>query len=184
MKASVNYEGVRVLPGTLASLSDRTINFLMGDQAKLYIDAWNGTIGTTEITATAWSFQMTINANRHFTRSLGSLRPISWHDGDAENRWGGELRLSLELTTAVATYLSTIFAATPAVFERQIRIRYQLDANHTASFDFAGAMLEAPTLFPDMEGLVSVDMTLTGKYNPTLGNWFKSSISNSVSALP
>lgn len=171
-KASMRYEGLRVVGGTLSALSDRSVDFMMGNQAKLYIDTWAGTAGTTEITATSWAFQLTVNPNRKLNRSLGSLIPVSWQDGDAENRWGGELKLSLEVNATTAAYLNVMLQATPAVFERQVRITYTgPNANQSFQITFAGAALTAPSLFSDMDGLVSFDVTLTGKYNPTLANW-------------
>jgi len=55
----------RVIPGNLASLSDRTGNTaIMGCHAAVYIDALDGTAGTTEINTSAFAWELTINANR------------------------------------------------------------------------------------------------------------------------
>src|SRR5574340_1018662 len=57
--------GTKAGVGAIAALSDRTgPTVIMGNHASLYIDAWDGTIGTTAIATSAFAWEISINANR------------------------------------------------------------------------------------------------------------------------
>lgn len=180
LRFTVELIGEEVVADTLAALSDRSVNVAMGDQVDLYIDAWGGTIGTTQITSLArLSFELTLQANRELVPTLGQLKPISYHD----RKYTGTLRLSLEFDTASQAYLDEIIGGS-TVFQRQIRLNPALDANHDITLDFAGSALAAPEIFTNQNGLVTVDLVLEGTYNSQLGNFFASVVTNQVSALP
>lgn len=170
--------GKDVTTGSLAALSDRTINPVHGAHGKLYIDAWGGTIGTTEVLAAHYAFELKLTSGRATKRHIGSLTP----DGYKEDRYDGELKLTLEFTSAVKAYLDAILA--PGLFQRQIRIKCSNTASYDVALDFAGFSEEAPQIFNDQDGVATVEMTLKGQYNTALGNWFKSTVINQVSTLP
>jgi hypothetical protein len=165
----------------LAALSDRTVNVAMGDHMAVYIDAWGGTIGSTAIAATAYAYELTIDAKRKGDIYLGALSAASYHEDDGAEGWTGSLKLSLELNAASKAQLDALIAST-AVYQRLIRLASTSGTN-VLRFDFAGMSEKAPDLFSDRDGVATFDVELTGMYNPTLGNWCKVQSVNSVSAL-
>lgn len=183
MKISSKWVGTRVVGGALAALSDRSVNLAMGDQAKLYIDTWAGTMGGTEFAAAQWSWELNINPNRTYNTSLGSLYPISWHDGDNSKRWEGDLKLSLEFNATSKAYVDTFLAASPAMLQRQVRIKYSNTANYDVAIDFAGVASASPKLFDENNGLMTMDLTLTGLYHATVANWLKITVINQSATL-
>lgn len=179
VKYDTDLIGKQIADGqTLAALSDRTASPVMGDHIALYIDAVGGTMGATAIAATAFEMELTIDAQRSLRHYLGALTPGNFN----EPRWMTELKMSLELNATTRAYLTSILAGS-SVLQHQIRIKATSSTN-VMQFDFAGAYLEAPELFNDVDGVVTVDLNLKGIYNSALANYFKASNTNSVSALP
>ena len=86
--------------GSLAGLSDRAVTVAMGDHVAIYIDAWGGTIGTTAIAATAFTYEITIDTKRKPDQYLGSLSPSSYHEDDGAKGWDAKLKLELEFNAA------------------------------------------------------------------------------------
>jgi hypothetical protein len=172
--------GGKVIAGTLASLSDRTgLTRIAGCDAALYIDAWGGTMGATAVAASAFSWELTINANRQYRSYLGGCTPQAWND----QKWGGQLRLSLELNNTTDDYLIAMLAATNAILEKQIEIKYSPDANDILQIQFAGHTTSAPQLFQDRNGVMTYDLVFDGVYNPTFANWLKINTTSGIDAL-
>jgi hypothetical protein len=173
--------GGKVIAGTLASLSDRTgLTRITGCDAALSIDAWGGTMGTTAIASSSFSWELTINANRQYRGYLGDCTPTAWHD----QKWGGQLRLSLELNDTTDDYLIAMLAAGGStILERQIEIKYSPDANDILQIQFAGHTMSAPQLFQDRNGVMTYDLVFDGVYNPTFGNWLKINTTSGIATL-
>lgn len=172
--------GGKVIEGALASLSDRTsLTRMTGCMGALAIDAWAGTMGSTAIAASAFSWELTINANRQYRSYLGGCTPSAWND----QAWSGQLRLSLELNTTTDDYLIAMLAATNAILERQVEISYTNGADDLLEVQFAGHSLQAPQLFQDRNGVMTYDLVLDGVYNPTFGNWLKINTTSGIDAL-
>lgn len=171
--------GEQVNTDALASLSSRAVNAIMAHMTDLYIDAWGGTIGTTQITGPFFSFELTINTNRAIYHSLGSIMGVGYR----EAKYNGTLKLSLELDATSQAYLDAILAAS-AVFQKQIRIKGSSGASLIAQLDFAGTAMKSPETFTDQDGVTTLDLELEGTYNSTLGNWLEAEITNGVTTLP
>lgn len=160
--------------GTLAALSDRTgLSRITGCQAALAIDTWGSAVGGTTIVDSAFSWELTINSNRQYRAYLGECTPSAWND----QKWNGQLRLSLELNDTTDNYLNTMLAATNAILEHVIQIEYDNGsagaANRKLTINFAGHTMSAPQLFTDRNGVVSYDLVYEGVYNPTMANWLE-----------
>ena len=173
--------GGQVKVGTLAVLSDREdLQRISGCGAQLFIDAWDGTVGSTELEDAAFSWELTVNANRQYRGYLGDCTPTAWHD----NKWTGQLRVSVELKTATAAYLSAMLASGgSAILEKQIKIAYAYSTTHELNIEFAGHSLQAPQLFQDRNGVTSFDLVFDGVYNPTFANWLKIDTKSAIAAL-
>lgn len=169
--------------GSLAVLSDRTGNVAMAADCSLYIDTWGGTIGSTEITATAWSADVNVDTRREVKHKPGALAPYGYR----HRRFAGDMKLRMEVNTTTLAFQSAVLAATAgAPVQRQIRLKATRDASGNLKLfqiDFAGTFTNASEVFQDDEGLAMVEFELAATYNTTLGNSLKISSKNSVSAL-
>ncbi len=167
---------------TLDALSDRVVTPIMADHVKIYLDAVGGTIGATEMAALGFSVELTVEANRSGKHHLSALTA----SGVRGPRWSGALKAVLELdATIVNPLMDELFTvkASIANFEKQVRIAC-ISGTDTLLLDFAGFQEAAPVAFTDEDGIVTVELNLTGKYNAALANWFKYTGDNDVSALP
>jgi len=172
--------GGKVVAGALESLPERTgLTRVTGCMAALAIDAWAGTMGATAIASSAFSWELTINANRQYRGYLGDCTPTTWND----QKWSGQLRLSLELNDTTDDYLIAMLAATNAILERQIEISYTNGTDDLLEIQFAGHTMSAPQLFQDRNGVMTYDLVFDGVYNPTFENWLKINTKSGINAL-
>lgn len=162
--------GGKVVAGTLASLPDLTTGTRMtGCMASVAIEAWAGNT-FTPLASSAFSWELSVNANREYHNFLGECSPTASYD----NKWSGQLKLSLELNASTDDYLIAMLAAANTILEKRVRIIYTTGATTTLrsmTIDFAGHSMQAPELFQDKNGLMTYDLVLDGVYNPTASNW-------------
>lgn len=175
--------GGKVIEGALQALSDRTgTSKPTGCMASLAIDAWDGTAGTTTVAASAFSWELTVNANREYRSYLGECTPSAYND----KPWSGQLKLSMELNNTTDDYLIAMLAATNAILQKQVQIKYTTGSAgtlRTFQIQFAGHSMSAPELFQDRNGVMTYDLVLDGVYNPTLANWLKIDTTSNISVL-
>jgi len=182
--AEATYEiegfGKQIIDGaSFTALSDHVINYMAGNDFLLYVDAWGGTIGTTAVAATFYSFDLEIDTKRDIKRYLGALNP----GGYAQPAWEAKLKMHLEFNAVTSAYLTAILAAT-ATLQRQVRLKATQSANLISQWDFAGSLEEAPKLWPDEDGVAAIDLELTDTNNSGLGSDLKVNTTNSVAVLP
>ena len=180
LTAAIDLIGKSVTAGSLAALSDRSVSPVMGNDLTVFIDAWGGTVGTTAIDTTAYSFQLNLDTARAMQTYMGSLTPGAYKDKRftfAKNT----LKLSLEFNATSKAYLDSIIGGTLSQY--QVRLKATTGTSAIWQMDFAGSALEAPELFTDKDGVCTLDLTLSATYNSTLGSWCTGSVTNSVSAL-
>jgi len=162
----------KVISGTLASLLDRTgVTRMSGCMASVAIAAWDSSSFTT-LANSAFSWELSINSNREYRGYLGNCTPTAYHD----QKWNGQLRLSLELNGTTDDYLIAMLSTASAILERQVKIEYKTGTSTTErsmAITFAGHSMQAPELFQDRNGVTTYDLVLDGVYNPTLANWLK-----------
>lgn len=174
---SAELVGYEVKSGTLASLSERAVNQIMGHECAIYVDAWGGTIGSTQIENLAYSFELEIDPARALGRRL-SLLPSTVD----ENMWGGTLKMSMMVAATTETLLTAIAEAVAAE-RRQIRILFTSGTN-IFRVDFGGAFVEAPEIYTVSEDMLALEFSLEASENTSLGNFLKIHSVNSVSAIP
>lgn len=171
--------GGKVLAGTLASgLPDRTVTRMSGCSAAVAIDAWSGTMGATALADSAFAWELTINTNRQYRSYLGECTPSNWND----QKWNGQLRLSVELNDTTDDQLIAMFAATNTILERQVEIEYT-SGGLVFQIQFAGHTMQAPQLFQDKNGVMTYDLVLDGVYHSTLANWLKINTTSAIDVL-
>lgn len=162
--------GGKVVAGTLATLPDLTTGTRMtGCMASVAIETWAGNT-FTPLASSAFSWELSVNANREYHNFLGECTPTASYD----NKWSGQMKLSLELNDSTDDYLIAMLAAANTILEKQVRIKYTVGSSGTLRemvLTFAGHTMQAPELFQDKNGLMTYDLVLDGVYNPKLTNW-------------
>jgi len=177
--------GGQVQEGALQSLSDRTsLTRMTGCMASLAIDTWAGTMGGTAVASSGFSWELTVNSNRQYRGYLGDCTPSTWND----QKWAGQLRLSLELNNTTDDYLIAMLAPTAsAILERQVEITYNnggaAAAERELLIQFSGHSMAAPQLFQDRNGVMTYDLVLEGVYQSTFANWLKIQTKSAIDAL-
>ena len=175
--------GGLVKEGSLAALADITTGTRMtGCMASVAIEAWDGTT-FTPLASSAFSWELSVNANREYHNFLGECTPSASYD----NKWSGQLKLSLELNTSTDDYLIAMLGASASsILEKQVRIIYTVGSSTTLrsmTLTFAGHSMQAPELFQDKNGLMTYDLVLDGVYNPTLTNWLTFETKSALATL-
>jgi hypothetical protein len=163
--------GGKVVAGALAALPDLTTGTRMtGCMASVAIETWDG-VTFTKLDSSAFSWELSVNANREYHNFLGECTPTASYD----NFWSGQLKLSLELNDKTDDYLIAMLGASASsILEKRVRIIYTVGTSTTLrsmTIDFAGHTMQAPELFQDKNGLMTYDLVLDGVYNPTASNW-------------
>ena len=174
--------GGKVTAGSLASLSDRTaVTRMSGCMASVAIETWSGS-AFTPLASSAFSWELSINSNREYRGYLGDCTPTAYHD----QKWNGQLRLSLELNGTTDDYLIAMLGASSAILEKQVRIKYSTGSGaslRSMTITFAGHSMQAPEFFQNRNGVVTYDLVLDGVYNPTLANWLKIETASETAVL-
>jgi len=163
--------------GSMASLSDRTVELIRMSDTALAIDTWAGTMGATAVTGELISFSLNVETGRHLKQFNASLAPSDY----GETKWSGTLELVMEYSTVTKAIVDALSA--PGLIQRQIRIM-ATSGTSSAQIDFAGTLMDGVTLFEDREGNLTATLTFTGTYNDTDSNWLEFIIINGVAALP
>jgi hypothetical protein len=175
--------GGKVTAGTYTSLNDRTGTTRMsGCMASVGIATWD-TSSFTTLANSAFSWELSINSNREYRGYLGDCTPTAYHD----QKWNGQLRLSLELNTTTAAYLTTMLdSAGSTILERQVEIKYSTTTSGKArsmTIKFAGHSMQAPEIYQDRNGVTTYDLVLDGVYNSKLTNWLTISTESGAAAF-
>lgn len=162
---------------TIQVLSDRTVTTIMGQPWVVYLDAWGGTIGTTQLTATVIGFDLTVDLARQVVRSVDSVTPDTWEQTGHKVALDLILRFNATTKTQVDAYV-----AQTAAIQKQIRLK-QTNGTQICQFDFAGTVTKNNNIYDDQNEVLTTTMGLEGTYNASLANQFKASVTNSVAVL-
>jgi hypothetical protein len=182
----VSYEakliGHSVEDDSLAALSDSVVNYIHANQAALKFDTWAGTMGTTALTPAAYSIELGLNLNWALQSGIGSANPIG-HKINKADAGSNQLKVSMELDATSAGYFNSIIAPTGQTpFRGQFQITFT-SGSLIWVIQYAGYAPEAPKFVGDSDGVATLDFVFNPMYHATFANWFKSSLTNAVSAL-
>ena len=165
-----------------ASLTPPTVESIPMQEAKLYIDAEDGTIGTTEKASTLIAFTYTINTG---------LAPKRYGDGSidftsyAETFKGVELKATFAFNSAAEVQRALFDGETL----RLIRIKAEgslagaVSALRTLTLDVCGIYTGFTTL-QERDGEDVVEITLSSQRGATYTKLFEVAVQNAVTALP
>ncbi len=187
LRFSAEFIGKKLDTGTLATLSDRAVNYLRGLDLTIYIDDFGTAPGTTLLpnSETLFRFELQMNTNRALKPDLRFLEPVGYRKA----RWSGRLVLSLELTGTAKSIFEAHMTGTGPM-KKVVRIRAtRTNANgvqEQLTFDFAGYIPQTPDI-GDQDGVLAVDLTLMGLVDTKtggMGNWLKAQTKTEVATLP
>src|SRR5262245_6239185 len=167
--AELELFGKSRVPGALTGgLTERTPRYLEGWQSRLYIDAFNGTPGTTQVVAlTDWNVVLGNNLTRKYYSDLDKSAnkiPIGVLDATAE--------LTFEASEAATlTEYTNWDTDTP----RLVRLEFlgpvdgiETGQRELVSLDLPGHWM-APDLVGEGEGTPEYSFTLSARYSATQG---------------
>ncbi len=178
---SADLLGYAINTCAISTCSDTTVQLIAASDTKVYVDSWTcQTIGSTQVSATLISANLSVNPGRHLKTFVGSLKPGDY----GENRWEGQLVTVLEFNSTAKAYVDEL--TTPQLVQRQIRLQASEGSGtsaRAATIDFAGTLVDGVELFGDRDGNMTVSLTWNGTYNSTLGNWCDVSVTNDKDAL-
>jgi hypothetical protein len=175
--------GGKVVEGALAVLSDSTTGTrLSGCMASVKLADWSSSTFTA-LASSAFSWELSVNANRVYDNFLGECTPSKSYDG----KWTGQLKLSVELNNTSDDLLVAMLASSAStILEKRVQIIYTTGSAgslRSMTIDFAGHSMQAPELFQDKNGLMTYDLVLDGVYNPTASNWLSIETKSALQTL-
>lgn len=175
--------GGKVKEGALATLQDVTTGTrLSGCMASVKLADWSSSTFTA-LASSAFSWELSVNANRVYDNFLGECTPSKSYDG----KWTGQLKLSVELNnTSDDLLVAMLTSSASKILEKRVQIIYTTGTGtslRSMTIDFAGHSMQAPELFQDKDGLVTYDLVLDGVYNPTVGNWLSIETKSALQTL-
>lgn len=183
---SVSGFGKNMEEDVLATLADRSVNIIHGNQLALAIDDFGAAAGTTSYPGVKFTGSLSLDLARSVKEGLGSLNPVGWKQ-EKSDPGGNQMLCSLEFDNTTGRskdYLDALITTTHTPFQKVIQNLFTLDANHIMQIDFAGFAAGAPTVFSDQDGMATLEFTLDAHYESTLANWLQIVMTNQVSALP
>ena len=146
---------------TFAAVTADSPDWCLGHHGSIYIDEGVGaTIGTTVLADTMFSFDWNVTSNKAPVWHMGDQKPDSYRNG----KWGGSLKLVLEGTATTLGHMGDIIDATYVQKTYNVRLTFTDTAN-TLELDFCGVCESQPVVSTDLDGVVTVEMTLVPIYN-------------------
>lgn len=159
---TADFVGKSVTTDVAGADVDRTTQPALGHMGALCIDLASDAIGTTPIANSAYSFSWGVETNRKFMTHIGNLNPSGFREG----KWEGSLSLSIEASTDTYPLLDGIIGATNATTGRNVQLKFTAATDSILTLDFSGALLEAPELYSDEDGVVTLDLEFVGQILP------------------
>ena len=151
----------------------------MGHIGALYIDPGSDAVGSTQIANQAYSFNWTVETNRKFLTHIGNLNPSGYREG----KWAGTLDLAIEASTDSIPYLNSILSSTNQSPQKNVRLQFTAGTDSIATLDFAGVLLEAPELYNDEDGVVTLEFSLVGQSNSGMTSFAAASVYSTVTTI-
>lgn len=185
LKMSANWYGRQVTKTTFTTpLSLQAVSDIPFSKGKLFIDAVNGTMGTTQVTNTWLSMNLDVKTG---------IRPVFTGDG---NKYFSFIKnvgpeVTLDLTLEHNSNSVALFDAWQAETAKQIRMVFEGPALTTAGqtytyksfiIDFVGKVMKVNTP-TNQDGDSVVTVSLTGAYNATCAKFLDFIVVNQDAAL-
>lgn len=132
--------------------------------------------GTTPLTATITSLELTIDTQRTLRGGVGSITPKAW-SGKA---WKGGLKMTLEFEAQAKAMLDAILA--DGLIQRVIRLSAG-NGDNALHVDFSGSTTQAPAIVTNDSGTITVDFSFDGIVDLGMDNWLTCELINAIATL-
>lgn len=163
-------------------IQKRTITLAVASDLSVSIDSYKGTFGATEYACTAYSFSLSLTANRGLIYAMGSIVPCDTY----HQRFDGTLDLTLEFpgdSDYVKDDLLDALLAGPTLIQKAIEVNVSSDAQNIIDIKFSGTLMDPPDIFTDSDGISTVDLSFKGTYDSQNGLWCDIDVTNTVPDL-
>lgn len=159
------------------SLSTRTYNAIPANSVRLYVDAYGGPIGSTELANTLISWEFAATTGIHLKKfGSATVTPDSYGYSKPEIT----LTLTLEYNANGDTQLDNHVAGTQQLF----RLTGSGASSTALSVDMAGIPTGEPELWGDRDGNTTITLEYTAVYDPgAFANYARIISTNNVSAF-
>jgi len=159
------------------SLPTRIVTPVLSRHASWFVDNVGTPHGTTQILGTVIEAELSINTNRHLKMFDGS-QPLTWGEG----RWEAQLSITAEFNATAKAWVDALLSDRVA---RNIRVNFvETAGSRELRIDFVGLIAEAPELFSDRDGNMTVEVTFKAIVDAPLNNWLQIRTINGVGTLP
>jgi hypothetical protein len=159
------------------SLPTRIVTPVLSRHASWFVDNIGTAHGTTAMPGTVIEAELTVNTNRHLKMFEGS-QPLDWGEG----RWEAQLSITAEFNATAKAWVDALLADRVA---RNIRVNFvETAGSRELRIDFVGLIAEAPELFGDRDGNMTVELTFKALVAAPLNNWLQIRVINGVGTLP
>jgi len=159
------------------SLPTRIVTPVLSRHASWFVDNVGTAHGTTQIPGTVIEAELSINTNRHLKMFEGS-QPLDWGEG----RWEAQLSITAEFNATAKAWVDALLSDRVA---RNIRVNFvETAGSRELRIDFVGLIAEAPDLFGDRDGNMTVEVTFKALVASPLNNWLQIRTINGVGTLP
>ena len=168
-----------------ADLSDRTVESVLMNKSKLYMDDAGGTLGDTQITT----------AFRRFGWDMGEhFAPFQTSDGQkyftkhSEKKFAlgsPQLVLGLVLDSTTKTLITTKYDAGTVQLVRIESTGSEIESGSSKYIYIDGAyLIQNVAELAEEDGQTLVELTLAGQYDSTYAKLFRIQVHNGVATLP
>lgn len=185
LNLDLEFVGKNVVADSLVGISARTVNIATSAETVISMaDFGAGWGAVAAIPCTAFDFELEINSNTSLIYAIGSIDACDYFG----TRWEGSLSLTLEFpgdSDITKNILASYIGTSPSLVKKLIQIESTQGTN-VITFDFAGVLAEAPEIFTDNDGVLTLELEFTGLFNTdfTNDNWLNVSVTNGVATLP
>lgn len=163
--------------GSLAALSDRTVEVCIFPSVTFFMDASGGTLGATAFATRLLKYQLDIENMAGPVPSAGQLGPAGWVMSD---KWKTSLSLQLLVATDTRNFLNNTLQSPAGAL---IRTR-ATSGTKVLTMDYAGVLTDDVKQIGEFNGAQAIDVKLSGYYDSAAGFHTNMTVVNNVAAVP
>ena len=160
-------------PLSMTSLSVTSVNTINSVGASVYLDALDGTPGTTALQGTLISFELEVDPKRHIKIFVDDAT------GYGDDAWDVSGSLMLEFNSAGKSIVDQVLSD---LKQGLVEVKFTSGTN-IVRLQFGFTATGEVTLFSDRDGNATAELSFNGTYSSSLGSALKAIVTNSVSTL-
>lgn len=163
--------------GSLAVLSDRTVEVATFPQTALWMDAFGTAIGTTAFSARLLKAQFDFENGARPIPTGGTLLPAGWVIGE---EWKTSASLQILAASDTKTYINSTLQSPNGAL---LRVR-PVSGTKQITWDYAGILADDIKQIGEFQGAQAWDFKLDGMYGAAAALHTNMTVINAVSTIP